>query len=177
MEMEKEQLSTKNKKFTYDDVMSEEGLLLIAAWTRDGMTQQQIIGRLGISQQVWYNWRKKSAKQPNDPISTALRKGKEIVDYEVENALFRAAVGYRKVTTKVVVGPVGKNGKREVKKEKIVEEVGPNTTACLAWLNNRKPNDWKRNRDNVLEYEDKQSGVTINIVKGQGTEEHKDEDW
>ena len=59
--------------------------------------------------------------------------------------------------------------------EKEETEVGPNTTACLAWLNNRKPEQWRRNRDNFAEYEDKQSGITINIIKG--TPEPEESSW
>ena len=170
---------TENKKFTYDDVVSEEGLILIAAWTRDGMTQQDIMKRLGISQEGWYRWRRKSEQVDGDPIGTALRRGKEIIDYQVENALLKAALGYKTKTIKTTIGPPDKNGNREIKMEKTITEVGPNTTACLAWLNNRKPESWKRNRDNVLEYDDKKSGITINIVKGGATivDNEDDDDW
>lgn len=166
-----------NGKVTYQDVVSEEGLILLAAWTRDGLTQQMIHQRLGVSQQTWYSWRKKSEQAENDPIGEALKKGKEIVDYQVENAMLKAALGYQTKTVKVVTGPPDKNGNRKVRKEKIITEVGPNVTACLAWLNNRKPDRWRRNRDNVLEYDDKQSGITINIVKGQAEHTDADSDW
>lgn len=174
------ELLKEDKKFTYEDIVSDEGLLLIAAWTRDGMNQQMIIARLGINQQTWYNWRKKSEKVDGDPIGQALRKGKEMIDYEVENALLKAALGYKTSTVKTVMGPPDKNGNREVRVERVETEVGPNTTACLAWLNNRKPDSWRRNRDNVIEYEDKKAGITINIVKGtsqSGNDESNDDDW
>lgn len=171
------ELSGENKKFTFDDIISEEGLILVAAWTRDGMTQQMIIKRLGINQQTWYNWRKKSEQIKGDPIGKALRRGKEVIDYQVENALLKAALGYRTVTVKTVTGPVDKNGNRETRIERTESETGPNTTACLAWLNNRKPDSWRRNRDNILEYDDKQTGITINIVKGQQSNDDTEEGW
>lgn len=170
------ELEYEDKQFTYDDIISEEGLLLIAAWTRDGLTQNAIFNRLGITQQTWYNWRRKSEKRQDDPIGTALRKGKEIIDYQVENALLKAALGYKTVTVKTVMGPPNKNGNREVRVERTESEIGPNTTACLAWLNNRKPDAWRRNRDSVLEYEDRKNGITINIVKGQPVQQEDEDD-
>lgn len=162
------ELVIQGANLAYEDIISDEGLLLIAAWTRDGHTQQEIHQHLGISQQTWYNWRKKSKKQKGDPLGNALRKGKDVVDFQVENALLKAALGYQTKTVKTIIGPIDENGNRKVKTETTVSEVGPNTTACLAWLNNRKPDAWRRNRDNTFEYEDKQSGITINIVKGNG---------
>lgn len=173
-------LRNEKKTFSYEDVTSEEGLLLVAAWTRDGWTQQDIFKHLGLSQEGWYRWRRKSEATEGDPIGTALRKGKEFIDYQVENALLKAALGYKTVTVKTVMGPPDKNGNREVRVERTESETGPNTTACLAWLNNRKPDAWRRNRDNVLEYEDRKSGITINIVKGTPQDEDQiddGEDW
>ena len=66
---------------------------------------------------------------------------------------------------------------REVKVEKTISETGPNTTACLAWLNNRKPEQWKRNRDNDMVLDDKNSGITINIVKSGKDDDDNDESW
>ena len=64
-----------------------------------------------------YIWKKKYA-----PIGDALKKGKEVVDIEVENALYKSATGF--------VGPDGKY-------------YPPNTTAQIFWLKNRKPAQWR----------------------------------
>ena len=168
------------KKVTYEDATSEEGLMLIAAWTRDGLRQKDIIERFGITQQTWQNWKRKSEQDYDDPINTALKQGKEIIDYRVENALLKAALGYKTVSTKTIIGPPDKNGVCQVRTEKTETEVGPSHTACLAWLNNRRPDKWRRNRDSVLEYEDQKNGITINIVKGgqvtQATDSNDDEE-
>ena len=59
---------------------------------------------------------------------------------------------------------------------KTEKEIAPNPTAIMCWLNNRKPDQWKRNRDNVLTTEDKDNNITINIIKkGRDTEE--DDSW
>lgn len=157
---------------TKEDVLTEEGLILIQCLVRDGMSMDAVAKTLGISPQTFWLWRQKYKE-----LQDACIKGKQLVDYQVENALLKSALGYKTTTVKTIINnSPDKNGNREVKVEKTETEVGPNTTACLAWLNNRKPEQWRRNRDNVMEYEDKKSGITINIVKGGKSEEEDDED-
>lgn len=159
-----------------EDVLTDEGLMLIQCWVRDGLTVKQIAERLQVSSDTLYKWRYK-----NSQLEEAFKKGKELVDYEVENALLKAALGYTKKKTATYIGTVRKSGSREIGGEEIVEEVGPNVTACLAWLNNRKSKDWQRNRDESLSLEDKMSGVTIQIIKGNTAEtvpqSADDDDW
>lgn len=150
----------KSIQLTKEDILSEEGLILIQCLTRDGMYKKDIAEMFGIKVQTFWLWEQKYPQ-----LAEALRKGKALVDYQVENALLKAALGYK--TTKVkTVTEMRADGSATSRIEKEESEVGPNTTACLAWLNNRKPEQWKRNRDNVAEYEDKKSGITINIIKG-----------
>ena len=166
-----------NYRLTKEDVFSDDGLFLIQCMVRDGMSMEAIAKTIGITPQTFFLWRKKSPE-----LREACAKGKQIVDYQVENALLRAALGYKTETVKTLLGPPDKNNNRSVRVEKTITETGPNVTACLAWLNNRKPESWRKNRDSVLEYDDKEHGITINIVKGEPTQtEAKDkdeeEDW
>lgn len=162
-----------NYQLTKSDVLSEDGLFLIQCMVRDGMSMDAIAKALGISPQTFWTWRQKS-----EALRDACARGKRLVDYEVENALLKAALGYKVETVKVITSRApNANGNRTVKVEKTVTETGPNVTACLAWLNNRKPDQWRKNRDSVLEYEDNKSGITINIVKGSGEQSDEDEDW
>ena len=65
----------------------EEKAILIEGWARDGLSQQQIADNLGIGLSTLKKYKNKSVA-----IRTALKKGKEVSDYEVENALYKAAV-------------------------------------------------------------------------------------
>ena len=65
---------------------SADGLILLQGWARDGLTDEQIAHNIGIKRQTLYEWK---AKFPD--INDAIKKGKDIVDYEVENALFKRA--------------------------------------------------------------------------------------
>ena len=84
-----------------------------------------------------YEWKKKYPE-----ISEALKKGKEVVDIQVENALLKRALGYEYVEDKVEMGPNGK------KVTQTIKQVIPDTTAQIFWLKNRRPDKW---RDKQLE--------------------------
>ena len=105
------------------------------------------------------------------PLLDALKSGKEVVDYRVENALLKCALGFE---TKEITVTLGKQKKGDqwfnITKETKVKEFAPNVTACLAWLNNRKPDIWKRNRDNVAEVDDEDNDDKITIVRGKGSD-------
>ena len=74
-----------NGKYKY--WISKEGLLLLECWARDGLSDVQIASNMNISRSTLNEWKKKYSD-----ISDTLKKGKEIVDYEVENALLQSAL-------------------------------------------------------------------------------------
>lgn len=65
----------------------EEKAILIEGWARDGLSQQQIADNLGIGLTTLKDYRKKSPT-----ISAAIKKGREVSDYHVENALYKSAI-------------------------------------------------------------------------------------
>ena len=73
-------------KFEY--WLTEDGLTLISGWARDGLVDEQIAHNMGIASGTLYDWKKKFPE-----ISKALKTGKEVVDYQVENALLDKALG------------------------------------------------------------------------------------
>ena len=74
-------------KGKYNKWLDADGLILLQGWARDGLTDEQIAHNIGISTVTLYDWKKKF---PN--ISNALKKGKEVVDFAVENALLKKAL-------------------------------------------------------------------------------------
>lgn len=114
-------------KYTY--WLTEEGLLLIEGWARDGLTEEQIANNIGISRSTLNEWKKKFSD-----ISDTLKQSKEIADRQVENALHKTALGFYyeedMVTNQGDVVRVKKYSK-------------PNTTAQIFWLKNRKPANWR----------------------------------
>lgn len=120
-------------KGKYAAWLTDEGLLRLEAWARDGLTDEQIAKNMGIATQTLYDWKKKHPE-----ISEALKKGKEVVDVEVENALLKRALGYEydEVKEKYEYG-------RLVERTVTRKEVVPDTTAQIFWLKNRKPEKWR----------------------------------
>ena len=64
--------------------MTEEGLLQLEAWARDGLTDKQIAHNIGITEQTLNNWKK---SYPS--FFESLKRGKDVVDIQVENALLK----------------------------------------------------------------------------------------
>ena len=134
--------------------LTSDGLTLLAGWARDGLTDEQIAHNCGIKRQTLYDWKN---KYPD--ISDTLKKNKEIADYEVENALFKRALGYSydEVTREKVKNPLtGEFIMTETKR--VTKEVQPDVGAIMAWLKNRKPDKW---RDRPQDKSDEDEGVII----------------
>lgn len=123
-------------KGKYQQWLEPDNLLLLQAWARDGFTDEQIATKIGISKQTFYDWKK---KYPD--FSDSLKKGKEIVDIQVENALLKRALGYEYVEYSEECSEDG------IKKKKTVKHVIPDTTAQIFWLKNRRPVLWRDKRD------------------------------
>lgn len=58
------------------------GLLMLEGRARDGLTDEQITQNIGVSRSTLNAW-----KNRYSDISDTLKRGKEIVDRQVENAL------------------------------------------------------------------------------------------
>lgn len=151
---------------------SPEGLILITGWCREGYTNKMLAERMGITSNTFYDWCRKSKE-----LKEAIKQGKEVADYMVENALFKAALGFEYTETKThITGKPDKHGERNVKVEKTVKYFPPNVTAIAIWLNNRKPDQWKRNRDNLFEMNDNDSNITVNIIKNSDARKKEQEE-
>ena len=73
----------------YEYWLTPEGLLRIEGWAREGLTDEQISHNIGITRETLNQWKNRFSD-----ISDTLKRGKDVVDREVENALFKRAVGY-----------------------------------------------------------------------------------
>ena len=78
---------TKNKSARCLAWEETEKLTLLEGWSSDGLSMEQIAHNMGISKQTLYEWMKLSTY-----ISDAIKKGKEVSDYMVQNALFTNAL-------------------------------------------------------------------------------------
>lgn len=129
-------------KSKYESIVKPK-LIVIEGWARNGLTIEQIAKNLGISKVTFYKYMNEHIE-----LSEHLKKGKEVVDIEVENALLKRALGYKyeEVTKELLKNK--KTGKEELRVTKVVtKEVQPDTTAQIFWLKNRRPEDWRDKKD------------------------------
>ena len=116
-----------------DEWLKEDKLTLLTGWARQGLTNEQIANNMGINVSTLYDYINKF-----NEISNALKKGKEVVDFEVENALLKRALGY---TITINEQKVDKDGYVHDLKKDI--HIPGDTTAQIFWLKNRKTRQWR----------------------------------
>lgn len=139
----------------------KEKLSLIEAWARDGLTDEQIANNLGIAYSTFRDYRDK-----HSALSAALKKGKEVVDYEVENALLKRAMGYEyEEKTYETKYDTVQEKYVEILTKRVTKQVAPDTTAQIFWLKNRKPTVWRDKQE--IEH----NGNINNPFAGMSTEE------
>ena len=141
----------KSKYFTH----VEPKLTLIEGWARDGLADEQIAKNLGIAYSTFREYKNKYSA-----LSASLKKGKEVVDYEVENALLKRALGYE---YDEVTYEHGKETKR------VTKQVAPDTTAQIFWLKNRRPDKWRDKQvvesNNTVEFKNPLEGLSTEDLK------------
>lgn len=134
-------------------------LVEIEAWKRDGLTDEQIFKNLGISRDTFYKYKEKYSD-----FSEAIKKGKEVADIEVENALFKRAIGYKYKEKIKEVKEI--DGKKTVFIKEVEKEMPGDVAAQIFWLKNRKSSKWKDKQD--IDIEDNNVSITIQGVKKNG---------
>lgn len=133
--------------------LTEDGLLTVEGWAREGLTDLQIATKMRISQTTFYDWLKRFPK-----LAKALKKGKAPVDTKVENALLKRALGYDYVETVTEYTfsetERDENGepKRIVKSQKSTRKHVPGEVGAQAfWLKNRRPDRWREKREEQIQ--------------------------
>ena len=136
-------------KGKYAEWLEDDKLLLLQGWATNGLTDEQIAKNMGINVATIYEWKKKYPK-----IDEALKKSKEVADFEVENALHKNATGYyyfEDVITKEGIIKVEKWAK-------------PDTTAQIFWLKNRRAKQW-REKQEIEQITDKTTSDTLERIE------------
>lgn len=128
-------------KGKYEEWLEPDNLLRLEGWARDGLTEEQIAYNMGIAYKTLWEWKGKYSD-----ICNALKRSKEIVDREVENALYKNAMGFEYIEVKEIMEKDEK-GKDVKRIEKIKKYMPPNTTAQIFWLKNRKTMEWRDKQD------------------------------
>jgi len=131
------------RKGKYEYWISPDGLLLIEGWARDGLSKEQIARNIGCSRDTLNEWEKKFPD-----ISDALKKGREVVVREVENALIKRAKGYDIEETTEELRFNRSTGQSElIVTKRVKKHVAPDTGAAAFVLKNYAPDKWRDRKD------------------------------
>lgn len=136
-----------NKRKTKYQTNVEPNLFLIGHWVKDGLTDEQVAKRLNVAYSTFRLYVKE-----HEELSATLKKSKEVVDYEVEESLYKKCVGsYARETKAYKLKDIyydEDGNKCQSERVQVVEVdvfIPPDTMAMAIWLNNRKPQSWRRN--------------------------------
>lgn len=140
-------------KGKYEQWRTEEGLTLLRGWTRDGLTDAEIAARIGVRRQTVYEWMN---RYPD--IADAMRRGREVVNYAIEDTLIRRVTGYDTVETRKEYDADG-NVVRVVDQ---VKHIPPDTNAISFWLTNRMRERYKmRWPDTSAQSDESETGLVL----------------
>lgn len=101
-----------------------------------GATDQDLAEGLGISRRTIDVW-----KHEHPEFLAALELGKDQANGRVERSLYSRANGYSHPDTKVLV-IAGK-----VHAHEYIKHLPPDVLACIFWLKNRRPDQWRDKLD------------------------------
>ena len=142
-------------KGKYQRWLTPEGLTLLEGWARDGLTELQIAQKMRIGERTLTDW-----KTRFPAILAALKKGKEVVDIDVENALLKRALGYDVEESVVEESEV--TGRKKTRTT--VRHVPADVTAQIFWLKNRRPEVWREKQ--VVEVSEESLAKAKEILGG-----------
>lgn len=116
----------------YNPAMDEQARQMYEA----GATDVEVADFLGISTRSIHRWSHKHAS-----FCLALKMGKLAADNRVERSLFHKATGYTFEAEEVF------QYQGDVVRAKVTKHIPPDTTACIFWLKNRRPDEWREKVD------------------------------
>ena len=131
-------------KSYYEKIEIDDKLGLIEGWKRDGLTDDQVAKNLGVSKNTLIKWKREEVNFMN-----AIKKGKEVSDYELENALHKRATGYYYEEETVT-------NQGEIVTVRKYEHANP--TSLIFALKNRLPHKY---RDRIEQSIEHSGGVNI----------------
>jgi len=115
--------------------LTPERAVKIHFLARRGCTDKQIAEILDVTEKTICNWKKTSS------FFQSLKVAKAEADALVEISLFERATGYSHPETKVF------QHEGQIITEETVKHYPPDAVACIFWLKNRRPLEWREKRE------------------------------
>lgn len=155
--------SNAGRKGLYKEWLEADNLIRLEGWARNGLTDEMIAHNIGITTTTLYDWKKKYPQ-----FAEAIKRGKEVVDIMVENALLKSAMGYKyDEVVKERVFDYETETSIVVEVKRTTKEVAPNPTSLIFWLKNRKPEAWRdtKNIDAAVQVKNPFEGIDTADIK------------
>ena len=109
----------------------------VSEWFALGLTDKQVANNIGIGLATFYDWK---VRYPQ--FTEAVKKGKDYIVYEVENALAKSAIGYDTEETVTDIS-IAKDGTKVQHIKKVKKHVAPNATSAIFFLKNKRPEEYR----------------------------------
>lgn len=110
-------------------------LKMVEGWSKNGLTESQICKNLGVNRTTLNDF-----KDRYPELLEAINRGREMAVAEIENALFKRALGYDFEETKESSRVI--DGKTIKCNEKIKNHLPPDVAACFILLKNKDHSNW-----------------------------------
>lgn len=118
--------------------MVKDRLAEVEKWIRDGLTENQVAKNLGISKSTLNSYKN---KYPD--LLDSIKKGRQSVVTEIENALVKRALGFEYEEVKTYIKDEG--GRIVKYTEKTRKYQPPDVGACAILLKNKDRGNWADN--------------------------------
>ena len=121
-------------KGKFENWITEDGLLLLKGWARDGLTDEEIAKKMGINVATLYRWKDKYCN-----ICEALKNGREPVDVILEDTAFERATQWKTVKeiTKELKFDRESGETRLMVTKEVEKRVPPDSTLLIFLMKNR----------------------------------------
>jgi predicted transcriptional regulator len=129
--------------------------LLGEALARNGLINEEIAKKLEVSTSTVSKW-----IQEHKEFSDAITRGRNEPDDQVEQALFKKAIGFEKEAVKIFMP----SNADEPVYAPYQEYFAPDTAAAFIWLKNRRPEKW-RDRHEFTGADGAPLNFTVSFVK------------
>ncbi|WP_236700894.1 hypothetical protein, partial [Carnobacterium maltaromaticum] len=124
-----------------------------------------ICKRLDVAESTFNNYKREFSE-----LMESLKKGKEIADYQVEDALYKRAIGYEYEEETRQLTESGAFTTTKI----VTKHVSPDTGAIALWLKNRKRDSWQKH--NSIDEEFKKEQIKLAKAQTKSIENMLDEE-
>ena len=130
-------MAGKGREGKIKEWLQPDKLILLQGWRRDGLSIKQIAVNVGVAEGTFNNW-----CTLHSEIREAIKKGEEVCIYEVENSLYKAAIGYDVVETEQIE-TITPDGLTTTSKRARKRHIPPSIGAICFILKNRRSSKWQ----------------------------------